>query len=174
MTNEEAKGILSAYRPDREDSGDRFFEDALRQAERDPELSRWFKEQRRFDRSVSAALDGIEVPAEARREVVAAARVEARVRQFPRLITGLAAALVLTGGLVFAWLGTSLSGNVDDSQAWLKEGDRVPEVTVRTRDKEPLDLAEAVREQTSLLVNPDYRDRLSAEEILEVAEALSR
>ena len=104
MTNEEAKRILSAYRPDGEDAGDRYFEDALKQAERDPEMSLWFDEQRKFDHSVAAALQGIEVPAEAKRETMTAVRMEAKVRPFPRWIAGLAAALVLTGGLVFAWL----------------------------------------------------------------------
>lgn len=103
MTNQEAKRILSAYRPDGEDAAP-FFADALKQAERDPELARWFDEQRRFDHSVAAALEGIPVPPEAKREVLVAGRMEARVRSFPRWIGGLAAALILTGGLVFAWL----------------------------------------------------------------------
>ena len=103
MTNEEAKNVLSTYRPNGADAGDGCFTEALRQAERDPELARWFEDQRRFDRSMAEALQGIPVPSDAKREVLAAARVESRVRQYPRWIGALAAALVLSAGILFAW-----------------------------------------------------------------------
>mgnify|MGYP005858717269 CR=1 FL=1 len=56
MDNEQAKLILSAYRPGGEDASDPFFAEALDQVRQDPELSQWFTEQRRFDQSIQAAL----------------------------------------------------------------------------------------------------------------------
>ena len=48
ITNETAKFLLNAYRPNGADAQDPVFRDALEQAARDPELGAWFKEQRGF------------------------------------------------------------------------------------------------------------------------------
>jgi peroxiredoxin len=55
-------------------------------------------------------------------------------------------------GLTIAWFGTGLAGKEGHSETALKEGDRIPEVTVHTGEREPFNLAEAVRGKTSLLV----------------------
>jgi hypothetical protein len=63
MTNEDAKLVLSAYRPNGEDARDPFFEQALQQAKLDPELMEWFEKQRAFDRVIIAKIRTIEPPA---------------------------------------------------------------------------------------------------------------
>src|SRR6516165_3756434 len=62
MTNQDAKLVLSAYRPNGADARDPFFEQALQQAKRDPELMEWFEKQRAFDRVIAAKLRNIEPP----------------------------------------------------------------------------------------------------------------
>jgi hypothetical protein len=56
MDNEQAKLILQAYRPGGEDADDPFFSEALEQARVDPELAKWFAEQRAFDEAVRKGL----------------------------------------------------------------------------------------------------------------------
>jgi hypothetical protein len=62
MTNQDAKLVLSGYRPNGADARDPFFEQALQQANRDPELTEWFEKQRAFDRVIVAKLRNIEPP----------------------------------------------------------------------------------------------------------------
>ena len=62
MTKEEAKKILAAYRPGDEDRPESDFAEALNEAQRDPELARWFAEERDFDRVVAAHLKSVPVP----------------------------------------------------------------------------------------------------------------
>ena len=62
MTNQDAKLVLSAYRPNGADARDPFFEQALEQAKLDPELREWFVKQRAFDRVIVAKLRTIEPP----------------------------------------------------------------------------------------------------------------
>jgi hypothetical protein len=56
MHNEQAKLILQAYRPGGEDADDPFFSEALEQARVDPELEKWFAEQRAFDEAMRKAI----------------------------------------------------------------------------------------------------------------------
>jgi hypothetical protein len=62
MDNEQARLILSAYRHTGEDASDPFFAEALEQARVDPELARWFAEERRFDQSMTKTLRAQEPP----------------------------------------------------------------------------------------------------------------
>jgi hypothetical protein len=57
MTLQEAKDILSVYRPGTEDTNDAFFAEALKMAAQDAELSRWFAAEQAFDSSVTAKLN---------------------------------------------------------------------------------------------------------------------
>ena len=66
MKNDEAKFILSAYRPDGDDAGDARFAEALAQAEQDPELAPWLQEERRFDSVFCDALGAVPVPPDLR------------------------------------------------------------------------------------------------------------
>ncbi|MBL9188978.1 MAG: hypothetical protein JNK23_15955 [Opitutaceae bacterium] len=74
MNNEEAKFILSAYRPDGRDAADPQFAEALAQSERDPELRVWLERQRSFDRTVAERLGAIMPPAGLREAILAGAR----------------------------------------------------------------------------------------------------
>ena len=60
MDKETAKLVLESYRPT--DADDPTFEEALREAAADPELSAWFEEVQRFDAVVRATLKEIPVP----------------------------------------------------------------------------------------------------------------
>jgi hypothetical protein len=62
MTKEEAKRILAAYRPGDQDRLDSNFAEALQETEQDPDLARWFVEERKFDRAVAAHLSSVPVP----------------------------------------------------------------------------------------------------------------
>jgi len=53
MNTEEAKFILSAYRPNGSDSDDATFADALRMAGDDPVLGAWFAQSRAHDAAVA-------------------------------------------------------------------------------------------------------------------------
>ncbi len=100
MNNKEARQILSAYRPSGSDAGDPHIREALEQARRDPELARWFEEERRFDEKMAEALQGISVPAEGRTNTLNAGRLENRGSiRFRSWLGGLAAAVVLLAGI---------------------------------------------------------------------------
>lgn len=63
MNNEEAKYILQAYRLNGQDAQDPQFREALEQLKRDPELARWFAEERAIDSRIGAKLKaGIKAP----------------------------------------------------------------------------------------------------------------
>ena len=75
MTNEEAKFILQAYRPNGADAGDVTFQPSLEQAKRDASLGKWLEGQQAFDRAVAAKLRAVEPPAELRAAILAGAKV---------------------------------------------------------------------------------------------------
>lgn len=98
MTIEEAKFILSAYRPNGSDAGLPAFADALRLAAGDPGLGAWFAHSRDHDRAVAGKLKGIEPPPGLREAILAGARVsDSQRRRGPGFawIAGLAAAAAL-------------------------------------------------------------------------------
>lgn len=100
MDNEQAKLTLAAYRLDGRDAQDPFFEEALRQADRDPELKRWFAGQQTFDRRMRSAIESIAPPARARSMALAAMRMSRRrksaLRWFVPLALAASIALVAT------------------------------------------------------------------------------
>jgi hypothetical protein len=113
MTNEEAKKILSLYRPGTMDRTDPSFTEALERAkthppqdrsqdESDPELSRWFLEHRSSYLSIRAKFRGIPVPPALKDRILAERQTStARVIPFrPMVLLQAAAALVLCLGLV--------------------------------------------------------------------------
>jgi hypothetical protein len=98
MTNDEAKFILSAYRPDGSDAGTAAFCDALKMAGNDPALGLWFGLSRTHDAAVAAKLREIAPPAGLREAILAGARVSGprRSEGLGRAwIVGFAAAAVL-------------------------------------------------------------------------------
>lgn len=75
MNNEEAKFILRAYRPGGQDAADPQFAEALDQARRDPELSRWLAEQAALDTAIGGKLQAIPVPADLKASILAGRKV---------------------------------------------------------------------------------------------------
>jgi hypothetical protein len=80
MNNEEAKLILQAYRPGGRDANDPQFREALEQAQRDPELARWFGNEQALDSRISARLNtSIKPPAHLKSQLLAQRKI---VRRF--------------------------------------------------------------------------------------------
>jgi hypothetical protein len=102
MTLQEAKFILSSYRPNGSDSGSAAFGDALRMAGEDPVLGAWFARSRELDTAVAAKLAQIAPPPGLREAILAGARVgESHRKRGPAWgwMGGLAAAAALVIGL---------------------------------------------------------------------------
>lgn len=75
MTNEEAKFVLSAYRPNGADARDAGLAEALEQAKRDEALRTWFERSQALDRVVAEKLRAVQPPADLRASLLAGARV---------------------------------------------------------------------------------------------------
>lgn len=105
MNNDEARQILSAYRPSGEDASDPTFTAALEQARRDPELEEWFKKERARDAALAQVFQSLPVPEEAKRSLVAVSRMEtvatrgSTKRSFWAWTGALAACLAVASGL---------------------------------------------------------------------------
>ena len=76
MNNEEAKLILQAYRPGGQDANDPRFREALEQAQRDPELARWFANEQALDSRISAKVQAaIKPPAHLKSQLLAQRKI---------------------------------------------------------------------------------------------------
>lgn len=75
MNSLEARRLLEVFRPSGADEADPRFAEALRQVEIDPELARWFKEQRGFDATLSASLRTIPAPTDLKTFILANCKV---------------------------------------------------------------------------------------------------
>lgn len=71
MNNEEAKFILSAYRPGGQDADDDFFQSALERTAADPALRDWFSDQQIFDQKIASALRQVQVPPALKDQILA-------------------------------------------------------------------------------------------------------
>jgi hypothetical protein len=101
VTNESAKFVLNAYRPNGADAQDPVFRVALEQAARDPELAAWFKEQRSFDSLIAGKLAEVQPPATLYSAILAGIENRAPIRRFTiRPLLALAAVLVLSGSIL--------------------------------------------------------------------------
>lgn len=138
MDNQQAKLILSAYRPGGEDATDPFFAEALEQVRRDPDLGRWLAGQRDFDRSMHSAVQSIAPPAGLREQLLITmqiARPDAAAPQLRRFwsrpapwLAMAASILILLGiGVLFhAQQPAPLSaGHLIDEIFDLKQSDRI-------------------------------------------------
>ena len=113
MNNQQAKFILSGYRPGGQDAGDAMFCDALSQAAADPLLGAWFAREQAHDRAVAAKLREIMPPAGLREAILAGVHVSggeratpARTRWqgwMPRLAMAAAIAVLIGAGTVALW-----------------------------------------------------------------------
>lgn len=75
MDNEQAKFILQAYRAGGQDANDPQFQEALDQVKHDPELARWFEEERALDQAIGAKVKSIPVPADLKANILAGKKV---------------------------------------------------------------------------------------------------
>ena len=106
MDNDRAKMILSAYRSDGADASDPIFAEALAQAQRDPELARWFAEERALGERMHAALQSERPPVDLKDALLLAANVGRMPAHRswwarPVWLAAAAAAIVLFAGLAF-------------------------------------------------------------------------
>jgi hypothetical protein len=109
MNNNEAKFVLSAYRPNGRDADDAVFSAALAQARNDPALGEWFARDRAHGATVAGKLRDIVPPAGLREAILAGARATRTPRSRWRAPTAwfaLAAAVaVLLTATVTLWPG---------------------------------------------------------------------
>jgi hypothetical protein len=99
VDNLQAKEILSLYRAGLDETGDPFFAEALAQAQRDPELGRWFKEQCALDAAMREKFRQITAPAGLPQQILAERKI-IRPRiwwEQPALLVAAAAVIVLAG-----------------------------------------------------------------------------
>jgi len=132
--SDEARLILSAYRPGGQDTHDPAFAAALEAAKKDPALAQWFAGQQAFDRLVAGHLRAVAVPADLRAKILAGAAAS-RPRQWWRQPRwwALAAAVLIFAGVAGFWPGKD-AGLAD----WQRRGLAVAGEIVAAR--EPFDL----------------------------------
>ena len=97
MDNQQAREILSLYRAGLDDANDPFFAEALAQAQHDPELGRWFEQQRSVDAAVREKFRRIAAPASLAQQILTERKI---IRppvwwESPALLVAAAAAIVL-------------------------------------------------------------------------------
>lgn len=104
MNNQEAKFILSAYRPGGEDACGAAFAAALEQVDRDPDLGAWFAEQRMLDMATTNAICSIPIPRDLRANILAGAKISRR-RFWGRrpVLLAIAASLLLFAVINSVW-----------------------------------------------------------------------
>jgi uncharacterized membrane protein YbaN (DUF454 family) len=103
MNNQEAKLILQAYRCGGEDASDPLFAEALEQARRDPELQKWFAEEKALDAHIQASLQtAIPIPRELKSNLLALRKINrpAPWWWFQPMKFAVAAAVLLLLGLI--------------------------------------------------------------------------
>lgn len=97
MNNEQAKLILQAYRPGGQDANDPRFREALEQAQRDPELARWFANEQALDSRISTKVKAsIKPPAHLKSQLLAQRKIVRPVAWWRMPAWQLAAAASLT------------------------------------------------------------------------------
>lgn len=108
MNKEEAKYILQAYRLSGQDAQDPKFREALEQLKRDPDLARWFAEERAIDSRIGAKLKAaVKPPVNLKAMLLAQGKIMRPApwwRQPQWLATAAAACLALLGIVGMLWL----------------------------------------------------------------------
>jgi len=99
MDRTEAKLLLQACRPNGQDSTLPVFAEALALAERDPELKAWWTAQQAFDQKVTAKLQGVPMPEDLRRTILAGRKIERTTPRFhlPYWLAAAAAIILFIG-----------------------------------------------------------------------------
>jgi uncharacterized membrane protein YbaN (DUF454 family) len=109
MDEQQARLILQAYRPGDQDQNDPQFAEALEEMRKNPELARWFAEEREFDLAVAAHLESVAAPYGLKTRILAQARPPA-TSATSRWAAGLAvvaALLFLFAQIVSLWRESS-------------------------------------------------------------------
>ena len=102
--NDQAKLLLSAYRPGGADATDPAFAEALAQAGRDPQLRAWLEESQRFDEAIAGKLRSVEVPANLRATILAGAKFSQPLRWWQgSRVWALAALLAVFASVAAFW-----------------------------------------------------------------------
>jgi hypothetical protein len=103
MDSQQAREILSAYRPGRGEETDPQIAEALAQARRDPELGRWLEQQHEFDAVIAAKLQQVPVPVGLKTRILAEQKIiRPQIRWFQPAYLAAAAVVVIaaTGALL--------------------------------------------------------------------------
>jgi hypothetical protein len=105
MNREEAKFVLSAFRPGGTDAVDPQFQEALALVNADPELARWFAAEQALDGAFAAKLNARAVPLELRAQLLAARLIVRPVKWWrqPKWLAA-AASIALFGVVAGGWL----------------------------------------------------------------------
>lgn len=157
MTNESAKFMLSAYRPNGADAKDPIFAEALEQAKRDPNLGAWFEGQRTFDQILTERLQQIE-PREHLRSTIVSGLRAAPPRPRLRPIWWLAAAAaVAVGGLVL--LERTIPGGPNGNSLDQFKSDAIAMLSVSPAPK--LDLLSADLQETRRYIDERHAPRIA-------------
>src|SRR5262249_47348117 len=105
MSRDQAKEILSAFRPGTEDERDPVFIEALQVAEHDTELAAWLAERQAFDSAVKGRLAASPLPLGLLEEIrIGATHRQTEARQKRQRLMALAACLVLFLTLAGLWM----------------------------------------------------------------------
>jgi len=139
MNNEEAKLILQAYRPGGQDAHDPRFREALEQAQRDPELARWFANEQALDSRINAKLKtAIAPPANLKSQLLAQRKILRPVAWWRQPVWQLAAAACLALLLTVAaiWLKTARASGFAQYRSEMAEfaGLKLDRLDLMTRD----------------------------------------
>jgi hypothetical protein len=111
MTNDTAKLVLHSYRPKDVDARDPRFRAALDQAAHDPDLARWFNQQRIFDTFIANRLAEIRPPADLLVVIVAGLENRHGKKRWRwTYILAFAAVLVMSGFLL-PYMDQGVGGN---------------------------------------------------------------
>jgi hypothetical protein len=159
MNNEEAKLILQAYRPGGQDANDPRFREALAQAQRDPELARWFANEQALDSRISTKVKAsITPPAHLKSRLLAQRRIVSPVAWWKRPVWQLAAAacLALVVTIAAIWLKPDHSNGFAQYRVDMAEfaGKKLDRLDLMSRDMEEVRRWLAQKESHGDLVLP--------------------
>jgi hypothetical protein len=139
MNNEEAKLILQGYRPGGQDANNLRFREALEQAQRDPELARWFAYEQALDSRISAKVrTAVSPPARLKAQLLAQQNIVRRVTRWRQPAWQLAAAACLALLIIVAavWLRPRGASGFAQYRSEMAEfaGHKLDRLDLMTRD----------------------------------------
>lgn len=107
VDSREAQSILSLHRAGEPDVDEARLQEALRQAESDPELARWWREEQELDRIIASKLAAVEEPAGLKAQILSARVTQPRVIRpgWSRAVLAAAASIVVLAVLFGSWRG---------------------------------------------------------------------